>query len=92
MAGIALLLPNQELMEQAAIITRKKGNHVIFVKQTNADTVVNETRNAIAEGANIVVARGHQAMEIKNYTKIPVVEIGITAQELGLTIVKAKKI
>ena len=92
MAGIALLLPNQELMEQAAIITRKKGNHVIFVKQTNADTVVNETRNAIAKGANIVVARGHQAMEIKNYTKIPVVEIGITAQELGLTIVKAKKI
>lgn len=91
MAGIALLLPNQELMDQAAAITKKE-SHIIYVRQTTADTVVNEARNAIAYGANVVVARGHQAMEIKKYTKIPIVEIGITAQELGLTIVKAKKI
>ena len=69
MAGIALLLPNQELMDQAAAITKKE-SHIIYVRQTTADTVVNEARNAIAYGANVVVARGHQAMEIKKYTKI----------------------
>lgn len=92
MAGIALLLPNKELMEQAARIMEETDHHIIFLKQTTADSVVNEARNAINQGANIVVARGHQAMEVKNYTKVPVVEIGITAQELGLTIVRAKRI
>lgn len=92
MAGIALLLPNKELMEQAAQMINENEDHIILVKQTTADSVVNEARNAIDQGANIVVARGHQAMEVKNYTRVPVVEIGITAQELGLTIVKAKRI
>lgn len=92
MAGIALLLPNEELMNQAEAILAEKKSHVMFVKQTTADTVVNEARNAIAEGANIVVARGHQAMEVKIYTKVPVVEIGITAQELGLTIIRARAV
>ena len=43
-------------------------------------------------GANIVVARGSQAHEIKINTNMPVVEITLTARELGLAIVKAKKI
>ncbi len=92
MAGIALLLPDDSMMDLANKIVGEKENHVILAKKTTKETVVSEARDAIARGANIVVARGHQALEVKNYTKVPVVEIGITAQELGLTVMRAKKL
>lgn len=92
MSGIALLLPEPQLFQQAQEIIKEKENHVIVVKETTIDTVVGEAHKAIAEGANIVVARGHQARDVKAFTKVPVVEIVITAQELGLVIVKAKEI
>ncbi|MEG7531786.1 MAG: sigma 54-interacting transcriptional regulator, partial [Hungatella sp.] len=92
MSGIALLLPDSQMYQKSEEIIQEKEHHIIYRKETSIDTVVTEARKAIAEGANIVVARGHQAREIKRYTKVPVVEIVMTAQELGLAIVKAKEI
>ena len=45
-----------------------------------------------ASNAQIIIARGAVASEIKVYTKCPVVEIVITAQELGLLIKEAKAV
>lgn len=92
MAGIALLLPEEEMCQQAEAVIHHKDHHVIYIKQTKIDNVVLETKKAVAMGANIVVARGSQAHEIKINTNMPVVEITLTARELGLAIVKAKKI
>ena len=92
MAGIALLLPEEEMCQQAEAVIHHKDHHVIYIKQTKIDNVVLETKKAVAMGANIVVARGSQAHEIKINTNMPVVGITLTAGELGLAIVKAKKI
>ena len=96
MAGIALLLPEEEMCQQAMEMIdcgEPHGeNHIIYIKQTKIDNVVLETKKAVAMGANIVVARGSQAHEIKINTNMPVVEIMLTARELGLAIVKAKRI
>lgn len=92
MAGIALLMPEEEMCNQARHLIQRKENHVVCIQQTRIDTVVAEARRAVAMGANIVVARGSQAYEVKLNTKVPVVEIGLTARELGLAIVKAKEI
>ena len=92
MAGIALLLPDALLCRQAEEIIKKKKHHVVYIKETTIDTVVLEARNAIAKGANIVISRGSQASAVKQHTNVPVVEIELTAQELGMSIVKAKKI
>lgn len=92
MAGIALLMPEEDMCSQARHLVREGESHVVCIRQTRIDTVVAEARKAVAMGANIVVARGSQAYEVKLNTKVPVVEIGLTARELGLAIVKAKEI
>ncbi len=92
MAGIAMLLPEKEMCELAENLVSKERGHVVYIKQTKIDTVVLEARKALTLGANIVIARGSQAHEVKVNTNVPVVEIGLTARELGLAIVKAKKI
>lgn len=92
MAGIAMLLPDAQLCRQAEEVIKKKKHHVVYIKETTIDTVVLEARNAIAKGANIVISRGSQASAVKQHTNVPVVEIELTTQELGLSIVKAKKI
>lgn len=91
MSGIAVFLPNETMCRQADAILSKRKNHVIINKPTTIDTVVGEARKAIEQGANIVIARGHQASDVKLYTGITTVEVVMTAQELGLLVVKAKK-
>ena len=91
MSGIAVFLPSETMRRQAEVILEKRKHHVIVNKVTTIDNVVEETRKAIELGANIVVARGHQAADVKQYTGVTTVEVVMTAQELGLLIVKAKK-
>lgn len=92
MSGIAVFLPNEAMCRQADAILSKRKNHVITIKATTFNSIVEEVRKAIEQGANIVVARGHQASNVKKYTSMPTVEVVMTAQELGLLIVKAKKL
>ena len=90
MSGIAFLLPNEEMCQYARKLV-KEDDHVLMIKKIKTENAVSEARDAISAGANIIVARGRQAAEIKNYTNIPLVEITLTAQELGLLVLKAKK-
>ena len=92
MSGIAVFLPNETMCHQAQAILDGRKNHVIINKATTIDTIVDEARKAIEMGANIVVARGHQASDVKQYTSITTVEVVMTAQELGLLVIKAKKL
>lgn len=92
MAGIAILLPNETMCHQAQAILEGREHHVIINKATTIDNVVAETRKAIEMGANIVIARGEQASDVEQYTSIPTVEVVLTAQELGLLVIEAKKL
>lgn len=92
MPGIALFLPSEEMYEQAQKILQEKENHVTILKCIKLEDAVMEAKRAISEGANIIVARGRQAEEIKRHTNVAVAEIVMTAQELGLLVMKAKGI
>lgn len=92
MSGIAVFLPNEIMCRQAKEVLARRKNHVLVVKATTIDNVVDEARRAIELGANIAVARGHQAGDVKLYTGILTVEMVMTAQELGLLVIKAKEI
>lgn len=91
MSGIAVLLPNSEMCEMFRKIV-KEDDHVILIKEIKTEEAVSEARKAVSQGANIIIARGRQAVEIKKYTNIPLAEISITAQELGLLVKKSKEI
>ena len=97
MGKIALLVPREEMVYQAHNILQEKSYQdkhyqIGIMKVVRTRNVVVEARQAIAEGASIIIARGLQASVIKQYTNIPVIEIVITAQEMALLVVKAKEI
>lgn len=91
MAKIAVLLPNESMLGQARNVIREENMEIPILKVIKTADSVYEARNAVENGAGIIVARGVQASYIRTYTDIPVAEIEISAQELGLLVKKAKQ-
>ncbi len=92
MSGIAVLVPNEMMYIDTIEILKEENYYVNYVKKVTSADVVAEAREAIKGGSSIIVARGTQAALIKKFTNVPINEIVLTAQEVGLLIVKAKKI
>lgn len=92
MAKISMLLPKKYMKGQAEKVLCENELAVDSIKVIETVDTVDEARRCINEGANIIVARGVQAQLIKNNTNIPVAEISMTAQEIGLLVVESKKI
>ena len=92
MGKIALLVSREEMLHQAHNILQEKPYKIGEMRVIRTKDAVLEARESISAGATIIIARGLQASLIKQYTDIPVVEIVLTAQEMGLLMVKAKEI
>lgn len=92
MGKIALMVSREEMIYQAHNILQEKKYEIQEMKVVRTEDTVLEARQMIAGGATIIIARGLQASLIKQYTDIPVVEIVITAQEMGLLVTRAKQI
>lgn len=93
MSGIALFAPDEETYFQATqLLSARPNRHIRLVKHIQTSEAILEARSALEAGANIIIARGKQAHFIRQNTNIPVVEIQLSAQELGLLILKAKKL
>ena len=92
MAKIKVLVPKQEMEEYSRKIIEE--DHIEFcdVEVIQTADSVQAARKAIEQGAAVIVARGLQAAMIREYTKVPLVEIKLTGQELGLLIQEAKKL
>lgn len=69
-------------------------NHIEDCDVEILDTVnsLQAARNAMKMGASVIVARGIQAEMIRKDKDIPLIEIELTVQELGILIKKAKKL
>ena len=91
MVKIGILLPEENLLETTKKIAEEKQLEVVYLKVVQTENAVREARKAIDAGAHILVARGYQALRLKEALRIPVVEIRFTAQEIGLIIQKAKE-
>ncbi len=92
MSEISLFVPREEMLYQAHDILLAENYDIKDMKVIASADAVSEARSALAKGTSIIIARGYQASLIKYYTNIPVVEIKLTGQEMGLLITKAKKI
>ena len=92
MVKIALLVPNEEMLKIAQSVIEEQHIDVEYMKVIQTVDAVNEARLAVEAGAHIVVARGYQAKLIKEYTNIPLVEMRLHTQEIGLLLKKAKAI
>lgn len=92
MEKIALLVPNKKMLEIAQHVVKRQNINVTYMKEIQTVDAVSEARLAVEAGAYIIVARGYQAKLMKKYTNIPLVEIRLHAQEVGLLIKQAKAI
>ncbi len=92
MANIALLVPNDELFRLAHDALQEMKKRLFMMKVIETESAVTEARQAINQGADIIIARGLQATIIKQYTDIPVVEIVMTQHGLINMIERAKRV
>lgn len=92
MPGIALFTPDEKMYFQAMQILNQRNHHVKLLKCIKTSESVQEALNALSNGITIIIARGRQAHYIRQNTNIPVVEIQMTAQELGLLVTRAKQL
>ena len=91
MSKIAILLPKEYMLEQARNVIREDELDIDILKVIKTSDSVYEARQAVEQGAEVVLARGVQAAFIRQYTSIPVAELTLTGQEIGLMIASAKK-
>ena len=92
MAKVAMLVPTLELQKDAEHLAQKY--HLNLVAAEAIFTVEEVEKRACElrdEGVDLFIARGLQGMIIHRATRLPVVNIRLNAQELGLLILKIKK-
>jgi DNA-binding NtrC family response regulator len=92
MENIALLVPNDELFRLAHDVLQEMKKQLFLMKIIESEDSVTEARQAINQGAEIIIARGLQATMIKQYTNIPVVEIVMTRQGIHDLLERAKRV
>lgn len=91
MSKIAILLPKAYMLEQAKRVIQEDDLDIDILKVIKTSDSVYEARQAVELGAEVILARGVQAAFIRQYTNIPVAELTLTGQEIGLMITSAKK-
>lgn len=79
------------MLEQARNVIREDELDIDILKVIKTSDSVYEARQAVEQGAEVILARGVQAAFIRQYTNIPVAELTLTGQEIGLMIASAKK-
>ena len=89
MVKIGMLLPETDMVPMAEKVVKDMNVEIACLKAISSVDVVNEARLAVEAGAKIVIARGYQAKMIKQYTNIPLIEMKLHAQEIGLLLQKA---
>ena len=95
MAKAAMIVPREKMMTLARPLLESY-SHVDMmllehVDQGDSQRALKIARDAIAQGCELIIARGVQAMLIKRNTAVPVVEIQLTAQEVGCELLKMRE-
>ena len=95
MAKIAILLPREDIVEQMKMLLEREPElkeDILDIQAIKTSETIEVARKMIDQGAHIIIARGIQAGILKDYTKIPVVEVVSTTQEIGLMIQSARNL
>lgn len=93
MARVAILVPFAEMRELAAPLLAGVGRHmtVICLEYLRTEAVASRARELELQGCELIIARGAQANIIRHAVKLPLVELCVTTQELGLVMLQLKE-
>lgn len=92
MAKLAVILPHGNLTDSIRSLLRvmHMDRSLIIHYDGDHEKITDLVEQAKRQGADIILTRGLIAARVRQCSDIPVVEMRITAQELGLLIQKAK--
>lgn len=92
MTKTAILLPYPAQQEQIIRMTEKvRSLDVMCVERAHTETVVRRGRELEEKGCELIIARGVQAQLLRENVTIPLVEMKVTTQEMGLVIRALRK-
>lgn len=93
MARVAILVPFAEMRELAAPLLAGVSRHmtVICLEYLRTEAVASRARELELQGCELIIARGAQASIIRHAVKLPLVELCVTTQELGLVMLQFKE-
>lgn len=92
MAKVAVLVPQQGMCEMASpLVDQFPYVDIMCLEYIQTEQVADRARELEAKGCELIVARGVHAGIIKHSIKAPVVEIRVTAQELGMVMLDIKR-
>lgn len=89
MAKIAILLPRAEMISSAQEMARRYQLDLMSAVAVKTSAALKTAEEMIEGGADIIIARGIQAMIIKQNTSIPIIEARLTGQEMALLLKEA---
>lgn len=93
MAKVAVLVPQQGMREMTLPLINEFSNmmDVMCLEYIQPEQVEARAMELEAQGCELIVARGVYADIVKHSVKIPLVEIKVTAQELGMVMLDIKR-
>ena len=93
MTKVAILLPNSDLMEDAAYAANLYHLDIVNMSVVNRHSIPEAVEKALREDVDVIMARGSHVDIIKSCSPaIPVVDIKITSLEVGVLISRAKSL
>lgn len=92
MAKVAVLVPYQEICELARPIANQYTNMTVMsLEYIQTSKVEARVRELEEQGCELIIARGVHARIIKRSVRVPLIEIRVTAQELGMVVQEIKR-
>lgn len=92
MVKVAMLLPSPSMCEIAREqIEKRPSMYVASVEYVPTEEIAARARELEQQEYELIIARGIQARIIKQTVKVPLVEMQITTQELGKTLLALKQ-
>lgn len=92
MAKVAILVPQEEICALVRPLVPQFSNiSLMCLDYVETHQVVSRAQELVAQGCELIVARGVHSRMIKYNTSLPVVEIQMTTQELGMVILNLRR-
>lgn len=90
MARIAMLLPYADMLTPAAHAAALYQLNLVSLSVISPEEISDTIPSVLEQQADIIIARGLNAIKIRSLVHIPVVEIKFTSYEISLLVQKAK--
>ena len=90
MGKIVFFAPQPNIADLANKVPAEFPDEICYIR--SSDSIIAETKKKAAAGADIIIARGLQALMIQAQCDVSLVTLSMTAHEVAVLVDRAKKL